>query len=186
MRYSVINSSSVYLNTPARLTVCGPSGSGKTEWIKRFLKYHIQIVGFKYDVVLYAYGEYQKLYESMNEVIENIKWCEGFCKETIEKELKETEGRKLLIIDDLLQEVANDSFFHAFYVRASHHWNVTVIFTTQYLHQKGLRLVNLNTTHYILFKSLRDQTPVRTLAIQIYPTKWRQFMKIYTYGTRYV
>lgn len=186
MNYERIDTRLLLVNTPSRITVCGPSGSGKTEWIKRFLNQHETIVGFKFDTILYVYGVHQKLYEDIGAQNPNIKWCEGFCKDIIEKELNQTDDPKLLIIDDLVQEVANDKFFHAFYVRASHHWNVTIIFTTQYLYQKGLRLVNLNTTHYILYKSLRDKTSVRTLGMQIYPSNWREFMKIYEQSTRYI
>ena len=173
------------LKTPARITLSGPSGSGKTEWIRRFLKHHPSIIGKAFDISLFVYGEYQQLFDVIKDENPSMKWCEGFSQELIEKELKNTIGTKLLIVDDLLQEVAKDSFFHSFYVRASHHWNVTVIFTTQNLYHKGLRVVNLNTTHYILFKSLRDKTPVRTLAMQVFPDKWRQLMNIYTHATRY-
>lgn len=172
------------VKTPFRMTVSGPSSSGKTRWIQRFLKHYKSITNIDYDVILYMYGEYQTMFEEIKTNNSKIVWCEGFDHTIIESNLKLKPGAKLLIIDDLLQEVAEDKFFHTFYVRRSHHWNVSVIFTTQYLHQKGLRLVNLNTTHYILFKSLRDQTPVRTLGLQIYPTKWRSFVNIYSHCTR--
>lgn len=133
---------------------------------------------------MYAYGEYQDIFDQMKKENPSIIWCDGFCQETIQNKLDVKGLKKLLIIDDLLQEVAENDFFHKFYIRRSHHWDVSLLFTTQYLHQKGLRLINLNTTHYILFKSLRDQTPVRTLGIQMFPSKWRSFMDVYALATR--
>lgn len=184
LKYKSLTSQELCIPTPFRLTISGPSGSGKTQWIKRFIQYNEQIIASKFEKIMFAYGEYQELFDEIRSENQSIVWCEGFCHDSIKKELEVQGGKKLLIIDDLLQEVCNDSFFHTFYVRRSHHWNVSIIFTTQYLHQKGLRLVNLNTTHYVLFKSLRDQTPVRTLALQMFPNKWRNFMDIYTTATK--
>lgn len=184
MDLKVITIEDLQLNIPFRLTVSGPSGSGKTNWIYKFLKYREILTGVKFDTILYAYGETQPIFDDIKELCPDIIWCEGFDHEMIIDKLKNPDYNKLLIIDDLLHEVCKDKMFHTFYVRRSHHWNVSIIFTTQYLHEKGLRLVNLNTTHYILFKSFRDLTPVRTLALQIFPHNWRKFMKIYTHVTK--
>lgn len=184
MRYSTLNSSDLIIPTPFRMIISGPSGSGKTRWMQRFLRYQEDIVGDKFDTILFTYGEYQKLFDEIKEENTNIVWCEGFCHDTILDILKPDGRKKLLIVDDLLQEVVKDKFLDTFFIRRSHHWDVSIMFTTQYLHEKGLRLINLNTTHYVLFKSLRDQTPVRTLALQMYPDKWRSFMDVYTRATR--
>ena len=182
----VVSSKDLHIPTPFRMTVSGPSGSGKTMWIQRFINNNELIINGKFDIVMFVYGEYQRLFDKIKKDNPGIIWCEGFCYETISNTLDVKGLKKLLIIDDLLQEVADDSFFHTFYVRRSHHWDVSIIFTTQYLHQKGLRLVNLNTTHYVMFKTFRDQTAVRTLALQIFPRNWRKFMEIYSHATRYV
>ena len=133
MDYDEISTDMLCLKTPARITLSGPSGSGKTEWIRRFLKHHPDIIGRRFDISMYVYGEYQDLFDLIKKENPSMKWSEGFSEELIEKEFKNTTGCKLLIVDDLLQEVSKDKFFHSFYVRASHHWNVTVIFTTQHL-----------------------------------------------------
>jgi len=184
MNYNTLDSTDLVIPTPFRMTISGPSGSGKTRWVQRFLRYHEDIIGSKFDIILFTYGEYQKLFDEIKQENSNIEWCEGFCHETIMGVLKPDGRKKLLIVDDLLQEVVKDKFFDTFFIRRSHHWDVSIMFTTQYLHEKGLRLINLNTTHYVLFKSLRDQTPVRTLALQMFPDKWRSFMDVYTRATR--
>jgi len=184
MNYNTVGSADLYIPTPFRMTISGPSGCGKTRWIQRFLHHHEVIIGHKFETILFTYGEYQKLFDEIKEDNKNIIWCEGFSHEVILDTLKPDTRRKLIVVDDLLQEVLKDKFFDTFFIRRSHHWNVSIIFTTQYLHEKGLRLINLNTTHYVLFKSLRDQTPVRTLALQMFPDKWRLFMEVYTRATR--
>lgn len=184
MNYEVVHVGDLQLHKPFRLTISGPSGSGKTQWIYRFLKYREHLTGVTFDTIVYAYGETQPIFDDIKELCPDIIWCEGFDHELINNKLEHGGRDKLLIVDDLLQEVCKDKLFHTFYLRRSHHWNVSIIFTTQYLHEKGLRLINLNTTHYILFKSFRDLTPVRTLALQIYQNNWRKFMRIYKHVTR--
>jgi len=184
MNQNIVKTEDLYIQTPFRLTVSGSSGTGKTRWIQRFIKHHEHIVGFKFDKILFMYGEYQKLFDEIKQDNAGILWCEGFCHETLLDKLESDNTSKLLILDDLLDEISKDKLLHSFYIRKSHHWNVSILLTTQYLHDKHLRLVNLNTTDYILFKSVRDITPIRILGQQMYPTKWRQFVEIYIHATR--
>ena len=184
MNGSVVNSSDIIITTPFRLTCSAPTSSGKTHWIRRFVKHHKEIVGHKFDTIVYMYGQYQKLYDDMRTEFPSIIWCEGFSQEFIETKFVKQDTMKLLIVDDLVSEVSRDTYFHSLYIKKSHHMNISIIFTTQYLHHDGLRLVNLNTSHYLLFRSLRDSSPVRCLAIQMFPTKWRKFMEIYLHSTR--
>jgi len=186
MNNAIVKTGDLYLNTPFRMTVSGSSGTGKTQWIQRFIRHHEQIVGFHFDTVLFIYGEYQPLFNVIKQEHPEILWCEGFCHETILDKLHPNTENKLMIIDDLLNEITKDKLLEAFYIKKSHHWNVSIIITTQHLHDKHLRLIHLNTTDYILFKSVRDITPIRVLGLQMYPTKWRQFIEIYTHATRYV
>ena len=37
----------------------------------------------------------------------------------------------------------------------------------------------MNTQYMVLFRNARDQTQIRTLAMQIFPTDWRDFLKYY-------
>lgn len=184
MSYDVLSASEFCLHTPFRLTVSGSSGTGKTRWIQRFIKWHEEIIGHKFDTIVFAYGEYQPLFDEIKKDNPKIIWCEGFCHDTVLNLLHPDSTHKLLILDDLLAEIAKDKLVESFYIRKSHHWNVSIILTTQYLYEKHLRLINLNTTDYILFKSVRDITPIRTLGMQMYPTKWRQFVQIYLHATR--
>jgi len=184
MNQNIVKTDDLYIHTPFRLTVSGSSGTGKTRWIQRFLEYHEQIVGFKFDTILFMYGEYQNLFDDIKEKHGDIEWCEGFCHDTLLNKIHPDSRQKLLILDDLLDEISNDKLLQSFYIRKSHHWNVSILLTTQYLHEKHLRLINLNTTDFVLFKSVRDITPIRILGQQMYPTKWRKFIEIYIHATR--
>lgn len=184
MNHEVVKTEDLYINTPFRLTVSGSSGTGKTRWIQRFIRHHKEITGCVFNTILFMYGEYQPLFDDIKHEHPEILWCEGFCHEFVLDKIQQDSTHKLMIIDDLLNEISKDKLLESFYIRRSHHWNASVILTTQYLYDKHLRLINLNTTDYILFKSVRDISPIRVLALQMYPTKWRQFIEIYIHATR--
>jgi hypothetical protein len=131
-----------------------------------------------------VYGQYQKRFEEIAKSHPNIVWIEGFDHDEIEKYINNPEERCLLICDDLMDVVNKDKRFTAFYIKRSHHLRVSIILTVQNLYMEGLRTVNLNTTGYVLFKSLRDMTQIRTLAMQMYASKWKKMIDIYTDATR--
>ena len=48
----------------------------------------------------------------------------------------------------------------------------------QNIFQKGthVRTISTNIQYMVLFKNARDQTQIRTLAMQIFPTNWNDFL----------
>ena len=67
----------------------------------------------------------------------------------------------------------------------SHHRNISVLFLMQNIFQKGshARTISTNCQYMVLFKNARDQSQIRTLAMQIFPTDWRDFLKYYNEET---
>ena len=187
-----MNIKSVYenelqLKSPFRLTCSGPSGSGKTRFIEGFLDNLSVLINTPIKTIVFAYGQYQEQFKEIRKRHPQIIWVEGFPHDEIDKLMEDPTSHKLLICDDLIDQVAGDPRFIAWYIKKSHHMQTNIIFTVQNLFQPGLRTINLNTTAYCLFKSLRDQTQVRTLALQMYPgSKWRAMMDVYRDATRFV
>ena len=177
----------LYLQSPFRLTCSGPSGSGKSYFIEGFLDNLDRIINVPMTKIVFAYGQYQERFKEIAKKHKDIIWVEGFPHDEIDKIMADPKTHKLLICDDLIDQVAGDKRFIAWYIKKSHHMLVNIIFTVQNLFQPGLRTINLNTTAYCLFKSVRDQTQVRTLALQMYPgSKWKAMTDIYREATRFV
>ena len=67
------------------------------------------------------------------------------------------------------------------FTKGSHHKNISVLFLMQNMYQKGshTRTISMNTQYMVLFRNARDQTQIRTLGMQIFPTDWREFLKYY-------
>ena len=187
MNIKTVYENELHMQSPFRLTCSGPSGSGKTRFIEGFLDNLGDIINVPIKTIVFAYGQYQERFKEIGKRHPNIIWVEGFPHDEIDKLMSDPSSHKLLICDDLIDQVAGDARFIAWYIKKSHHMQTNIIFTVQNLFQPGLRTINLNTTAYCLFKSLRDQTQVRTLAMQMYPgSKWRAMMDIYRDATRYV
>ena len=70
-----------------------------------------------------------------------------------------------------------------FFTRGSHHTSTSVFFLTQNLFEKGLRTISINSHYIVLFKNLRDQTQIKTLAKQIFPDKPKYLLESYKDAT---
>lgn len=88
------------------------------------------------------------------------------------------EGHKILVLDDLMIDAAeNMEMVHLLCV-GSHHNNITVIHLLQNLFHKGkaMRTASLNCHYCILFPSYRDRLQIQTFGKQIFPRKSKYSM----------
>ena len=74
----------------------------------------------------------------------------------------------LLILDDLMEEMAGDKKASTLFTRDMHHKNVTVFFVVKNLFKQGksMRDVALNSQVIVLFNSPRDVQQIGVLAHQ--------------------
>ena len=79
-----------------------------------------------------------------------------------------------------MEEAINDQNIMNMFTVGSHHRN-SVLFLMQNIFQKGThaRTISTNIQYMILFNNARDQTQIRTLAVQIFPTNWNNFLNYY-------
>ena len=140
------------------VSIVGPSGCGETELLFRMLKgstFYPRI-----EKIFYFYKKFQPLFKDMQQVIEFLKYS-GF---DITKNLLHC----LLIYDDSCEEIFNDKEFVKI-ATSGRHRKLHVIYVNHNLfHQsKWSRTIDLNTTHIILFKSLRDIQQIEYLGKQL-------------------
>lgn len=88
----------------------------------------------------------------------------------------------LLVIDDCMDQLSNPNILK-FFIRGSHHRNVSVYFLTQALFPKGMRQISLNCHYTIVFGTRRDIAQLRTFFMQIDPLDWRALMEAYKDAT---
>ena len=156
---------------PFRGQICGGSSSGKTYFTHKFLRNVQKLVTTAPDYILWFYGEIQPIYEEILKTVPNIQFIEGF-PSNFESLLNPTKAG-MIIIDDLLQELASDDRLSKLFTKTSHHKNVSILFLTQNFFYGGsnrvMRTVSLNTEYFLLMKNPRDASQITNLAKQMYP-----------------
>ena len=95
------------------------------------------------------------------------------------------QGPKLLVIDDFMDEIkTHQKEILKFFIKGSHHRNLSIFFLSQCLYPEGLRQISLNSHYIVLFKTNRDLAQIRTFCLQVDPKHWRALMEAYEDATR--
>lgn len=163
----------ITMNHPFNCIVAGPTMSGKSTWVRNLLK--SAIITPQPTRIYWCYGEWQPFYEE----IDNVEFIEGLPDFVL---LKNAEP-KLLIIDDLMQELKSDKRLIQLFTKGSHHWNLSCIHIVQNLFFEGLRTCRINAQYIILMNNPCDQLQIRNLGKQIFPGQLKYFMSSYLDAT---
>lgn len=140
-------------------------------FVRRIIK-NYEILFFikeKYDFlkVIWCYGQWHDLY---NEKIGSdifIKYLDSFPNEA---DIIATKPH-LVVIDDLMNELRNNSKIANLFTKGSHNLNFTVIFIAQNMYHKSpvMRTISLNSHYLIAFKNPRNMMQIRNLSRQVNP-----------------
>ena len=84
-----------------------------------------------------------------------------------------------------MSQVVDDKNVLNLFTVGSHHRNISVIFLTQNIYEKGkyARSISLNSHYLILFKNRRDQAQINHLARQVYPGESNFFQEVFNEAT---
>lgn len=148
--------------------VAGPSKAGKSVWVSRLLNFRNDMITPKPTKIIWCYSEYQPLYDTLKDV----ELHQGMI--NID-DLDKTEP-KLLICDDMMSEC--DQNMCDIFTKHGHHRNLSIIYITQNLFEKGKysRTMSLNANYLVLFKNPRDIHQIDYLARQMYPKGSTNFL----------
>lgn len=166
------------LKHPFTAILAGATKAGKTWFLRDLLHFRETMIQPPPDKVVWFYGIYQKFYDE----IENVLFVEGFPSNYAEYLGTNT----LFIMDDLMTECANDKRLTNLFTRASHHLNLSIIFTTQNFFHKGTEMkdVRLNAQYLFLFKNRRDLSQITYLGRQLYPRNLKFFQEVFADATK--
>lgn len=166
------------LKHPFTLMLAGPTSSGKTQLVIRLLNDFRSTTTLKDKRrirVLICYGVWQEAYRSISHPDIEVTFNEGFSYDYADLR------PDVMVLDDLMSEMANDKKLTACFTKSSHHLQISVIYITQNVfHQsKEMRTISLNSHYILLMKSPRDKMQIMTLGKQIYPNNLSLFMQAY-------
>ena len=162
------------VDNPASFLISGPSQSGKTHWIFRLIEHRNEIFTEKIEKFFCFYDTYQKKFDQF---VDSIEFIQGLPSLEILKDASQS----LVVLDDLIH-YPKDVISKIFTVY-SHHYNFSVIFTTQNLFNKSIREISLNSHFVVLFKNCRDATQIQTFMRQAFQENAKNAFQAYKNAT---
>lgn len=163
---------------PFTCLIAGPTQSGKTHFTFALLKNMDVMINPIPEKVIWFYGEYQEKFKDLPPFVELRKGLDGL------DDFDHLE-RKLIILDDLMNEIGDSQDVSNLFTKGSHHRNLSVILIVQNLyHQcKIMRTVSLNTHYMFLFKNPRDKGQIRHMGAQLFPGRVKFLVDAYEQAT---
>lgn len=164
----------IKFRTPFKISVSGPSGCGKSTLCVDLLNNLDSMVDNKFHKIYWVLGDENAVPKNLNVPVEFIVGVpEVFENPDIERPI-------LYILDDSMFEIDNKSVANLI-TRGSHHQNISVIFITQNIYHQGKysRTMNLNFSHLLVFKNVRDTQQFGCLARQIDSSKSKDLVRVY-------
>ena len=171
---------------PFTCMLAGPTSSGKTVLVRKIIENHPKTLWFKEShpevlKILWAYGQWQEFYN------ENVKNCNIIYIDGLpsEEEIDDI-NPQLIIIDDLMTELADNKNLTKIFTKGSHHKNISIIFITQNIFHQGsqMRTISLNCHYFLLMKNPRDQGQITSLASQVYSKNKKFLVEAYYDATK--
>lgn len=178
-----VSASTIMLRHPFTAIISGPTGCGKTLFVRELLKFHKELIYInqpKSLKVLWCYGINQKIYDIP------IPHCVVTYFEGIPRESDIVDNLPdIVVMDDLMNESSNATDVSNFYTRGSHHLGFSIISIVQNIFAKGkeMRNISLNSQIIVLMKNRRDLKQINALGQQIFPSKVKNFMSVYSDAT---
>ena len=114
---------------PFTALIAGPTGSGKTVFVNKMLEYLSEMIDPVPDEIIWCYGEWQPIYETMK----GVRFVEGL--PDMEQWGIEDKKRRLVVIDDLMAET--DDRITKLFTKGSHHRDISVMYIVQNLFGKN-------------------------------------------------
>ncbi len=152
---------------PSTVVVSGPTGSGKTQFVYCLIKE--EMFSPWPENIVWLYSEWQEIYETVLHFMPHVQFIRGTPAGIYKK--FQPFSSNLLVLDDQMCEAGENREILELFTKGSHHRNLSIIFIVQNLFYKGpvMRTISLNTQYYVIFKSPRDKSQIRSMSIQMYP-----------------
>lgn len=176
-------------NHPSNTIISGPSNSGKSEILGKILKSADTLFNPPPLRKLLFFREEQPIYQQWYEsgFISDKQKGMPERSELLAKLSEYKEGGGCIVLFDdfasLVEENRDDFIFY--FTIGSHHYNCSFFLVLHSLFSPALRILSLNTHRFVLTRSPRDVSQVRTLAAQAFPGRTRFIVDAYENATDY-
>nr|CAD2208764.1 unnamed protein product [Meloidogyne enterolobii] len=163
---------------PFGMIISGPSSSGKSTLLLKFISEASDLIEPKPKSILYCFGE-------MNNIVPLLQksGVDVFAGVPPEDLIKKYPKPLLLILDDLILSV-DEKYLSELFTKKSHHQNFSVIFVTQNLFDKKIKVARQNSQYLVLMRSPNSMLSIRNIGVQLFPKQLDYFLDSYRQATK--
>nr|CAD2202669.1 unnamed protein product [Meloidogyne enterolobii] len=162
---------------PFGMIISGPSSSGKSTLLLRFISEAANLIEPKPKSILYCFGEMSNIVPILQK--SGVSVYSGVPPEDL---IKKYQKPLLLILDDLLMSI-DEKYLSELFTKKSHHQNFAVIFVTQNLFERKIKVARQNAQYIIIMRSPNSVLSVRNIGVQLFPQKLDYFLDAYRQAT---
>nr|CAD2176689.1 unnamed protein product [Meloidogyne enterolobii] len=162
---------------PFGMIISGPSSSGKSTFLTKLISQAFDLIDPKPISILYCYGEMSSIVPVLQRSGVNV-----YGGVPSEEMIKRSPKPLLLILDDLLLSI-DEKYLSELFTKKSHHQNFAIIFVTQNLFEKKIKVARQNAQYLILMRSPNSALSVRNIGTQLFPRKLDFFLDAYRQAT---
>jgi hypothetical protein len=163
---------------PFGMIISGPSSSGKSTFLLKFLAEAKDLIEPVPQSILYCFGEMSEAVPVLQKAGINV-----FAGVPPEEVIKRQPKPLLLILDDLLLSI-DEKYLSELFTKKSHHQKFAIVFVTQNLFEKKIKVARQNAQYIILMRSPNSALSIRNIGIQLFPRQLDYFLDAYRQATK--
>nr|CAD2190116.1 unnamed protein product [Meloidogyne enterolobii] len=167
----------LYFKLPFGMILSGPSSSGKSSFLMKFIADSQDLIDPPPKSVLYCFGEMNDNIPLLQKSGVNV-----YAGVPPEELIKSYSKPLLLILDDLLLSI-DEKYLSELFTKKSHHQNFAIIFVTQNLFEKKIKVARQNAQYIVLMRSPNSALSVRNIGVQLFPRQLEYFLDAYKQAT---
>ncbi|EGT43874.1 hypothetical protein CAEBREN_02747 [Caenorhabditis brenneri] len=163
------------------ILIVGPSGQGKSTLARKIVEDRNKIFDAQSKICIWYYDTFESVPDSMKNR-KDVILREGL--PDLEELKKYKKDQAMVVIDDLMTKLDQNSGMERLVSVLAHHYNMTVMFLLHTIfYSKVIRNLRLQASYIILFKNNADKSSVRCLGSQLLPGACNTFLAIYNDAT---
>nr|CAD2180125.1 unnamed protein product [Meloidogyne enterolobii] len=162
---------------PFGMIISGPSSSGKSTLLLKFISEASDLIDPKPKSILYCFGEMSNIVPILQK--SGVSVYSGVPPEDL---IRKYQKPLLLILDDLLMSI-DEKYLSELFTKKSHHQNFAIVFVTQNLFERKIKVARQNAQYIIIMRSPNSVLSVRNIGVQLFPQKLDYFLDAYRQAT---
>nr|CAD2186448.1 unnamed protein product [Meloidogyne enterolobii] len=177
MESSTFSNKELNFKSPFGMIVSGPSSSGKSTFLLKFIAEAAYLVDPTPKSILYCFGEMSNIVPLLQKSGVSV-----YAGAPPEELIKKFSKPLLLILDDLLTSI-DEKYLSELFTKKSHHQNFSIVFVTQNLFEKKIKVARQNAQYLVLMRSPNSVLSVRNIGVQLFPRQLDYFLDAYKQAT---